>query len=162
MSELAKRHLAGKAKLQNGRRTDLPRDDELPPDEANALKKLQREAERQGCLLSSGGKGGLPPSLVWHVFRRDAKEAPDGGMRFVCKVCGEQGTEENGGLGVHHKFQHITDPTARAKGMLANQQGRRNDPSQMIVICAKDHDKVHQRDRAEHGGKDADEMAEGD
>lgn len=152
MGEISKKLMASKAKLDKGRRTDLPKDDKLQPDEANALKKLQAEAKRQGNLLSSGGKGGLPPSLVWHVFRRDMEDGV-----FRCKVCGEMGTEDNGGLGVHHKYQHITEPKARAKGMLANDEGRRNDPSQMIVICATCHDKVHERDRAQNGGKDADE-----
>lgn len=157
MSELTKKMMANAKPDARGRRTDTPQEDKLAPDEANALKKLQGLAKQQGCLLTSGGKGGLPPSLVLHVFKRDADE--DGNFR--CKVCGETGTDENGGLGVHHKYQHITAPKERRKGVLANKQGRRNDPSQMIVICARDHDKVHQRDRAEYGGKDADEIRKG-
>lgn len=154
MGDLSKKLMAKAKPDANGRRSDMAKDDDLRPDDANALKKLQAAAKKQGCLLTSGGKGGLSPALVWHVFRRDAD---DDGI-FRCKVCGETGTEENGGLGVHHKYQHIAAPKERRKGELANASGRRNDPNQMIVICAKDHDKVHERDREENpGGEDADE-----
>lgn len=136
--------------MQQKRRGDQPpKGDKLRPEETRALRKIKQEAKRAGSFLTSGGKGGLPPSLVLHVMRRD---------NFTCKVCGELGSKENGGIGVHHKFQHITAPKERLKGILANKQGRRNDPEQMTTICAKDHDKVHQRDRRDNGGKDADEM----
>lgn len=134
--------------MEQKRKSDRPKGDRLSPAEANALKKIKREGAAAGSFLTSGGKGGLPPSLVLHVMRRD---------KFTCKVCGELGSKENGGIGVHHKFQHITAPRERLKGILANREGRRNDPEQMTTICAKDHDKVHQRDRKEYGGQDADE-----
>lgn len=153
MGEIAKKLVKSKQRPDEKPEPDQ-QEEKQRPDEANALKKLQAAAKAQGCILSSGGKGGLQSSLVWHVFKRDAEDG-----EFRCKVCGDIGTEDNGGLGVHHKYQHITDPKARAKGVRANEEGRRNDPNQLIVICATCHDKVHQKDRAENPGEpDADEL----
>lgn len=147
----AARKLMGKRDQPGQREHDKP----LPQNEKRALKKLQQSAKKQGCLLSSNGEGGLPPSLIWHVFKRDADE----NGKFRCKVCGEKGTEENQGLGAHHKNQHIAAPAARARGIRDNATGKRNDPAGLIVVCGRDHDAVHQRDRAENPGQpDADEM----
>lgn len=134
------------------RKSDRAQRDQLTPQERKALATIQQEAKERGCFLTSGGKGGLPPQLVLDVFRRD---------KWRCKVCSEKGTKENGGLGVHHKYQHITDPKARAKGVRAIEEGRRNDASQLNAICARCHDNVHERDRDEHGGEDADEVVDG-
>lgn len=155
MSELSKKLMANARPDKKGRRTDTAKDDELTPQEQRAFAKIQSESKEAGSELASGGKGGLPPSLVLGVFRRD---------KWRCKVCGHLGNMKlNGGLSVHHKYQHIQDVTERRKGMAANREGRRNDPSQMTSICAKDHDKVHERDRAENPGEpDADEAGGGD
>jgi len=53
------------------RRRDLAKQDGLPPEESKALAKMQDEAKQRGVTLASGGKGGLPPSLVLGIFRRD-------------------------------------------------------------------------------------------
>lgn len=149
MGEITRKFIASK----KGKQQQQPKDDrdekQLAPDEANALKKMRREADAVGSFLTSDGKGGLDPSLVLGVMRRDG---------FKCKVCGEYGDEEqNGGIGVHHKNQHITAPVEKRKGMQANKEGRRNDPNQLTTICESCHDRVHERDREEYGGEDADE-----
>lgn len=150
MGELARKLVASRQKPKAEEHHDKHDEPKLAPDEENALKKIKSEAAAVGSYLTSDGKGGLPPSLVLGVMRRDG---------FRCKVCGEYGDEElNQGIGVHHKNQHITEPKARHKGVLANREDRRNDPSQLTTICAKCHDAVHQKDRAEYGGKDADEL----
>jgi hypothetical protein len=134
-----------------GRRSDLAKRDKLPPMEREALRKIRREARAAGSFLTSGGKGGLPPSLVLGAFRK---------AKWRCKACGELGSKENQGLGIHHKFQHITAPEERDKGVRAIEEGRRNDPSQIAVVCGRCHDKIHQRDRAENGGEDADDVVD--
>lgn len=151
MSEASRKLMANAKRDGQGRRSDVPKGDRLSPDEQAALNKIRREARSLGSDLTSGGKGGLPPSLVLKVMRRD---------KYCCKVCGELGDmEENGGIGVHHKYQHIQAPEEREKGERANREGRRNDPSQMTTICARCHDDVHEEDRQEHPGEpDADEV----
>jgi len=124
----------------------------LNAEERRALFKIKEGAKKAGSYLASGGEGGLPPSLVLGIFRRD---------KWRCKTCGQLGTEENGGLELDHKYQHITEPKARAKGVLALKQGRKNDPSQIASICHACHNKRHEEDRAEHGGEDAQQMLEG-
>lgn len=145
----------GKPKLDpQGRREDEPQSDTagLSQDEQNALKKIQKGAADRGSFLTHEGKGGLRPSLVLYVMKRDG---------FKCKVCGEYGDKDkNGGIGVHHRYQHITAPKERHKGVLANRQGRRNDPSELTTICERCHNHVHERDRAEYGGEDADDVSE--
>lgn len=157
MGELAKKAMGKTPSPPKGQRNDDgPKQDSS---QKNALKKLQREAKAQGCLLTSGGKGGLDSGLVRHVFLRDANKEGN----FVCKLCGEPGTEENGGLGVHHKFQHIQAPKERAKGIRENKDGTRNTPEALCVICANCHDAVHNRDRAANPGEpDADKAMKGE
>jgi 5-methylcytosine-specific restriction endonuclease McrA len=146
MGEAAKRWAKAQEEI---RKSDRPQEDELRPEEQKALDTIQREAKERHSFLTSGGKGGLPPSLVLGVLRRD---------KYTCKTCGEKGDQDNGGIGIHHKYQHLADSKERKKGMLANKQGRRNDPSQMVTICKRCHDNVHEEDRAENPGeKDADQ-----
>ncbi len=132
----------------DGKRSDLPQKKKLGREERKALMKIKEGAKKAGSLLANGGEGGLPPSLVLGLMKKAG---------FRCKVCGELGTKENGGISLHHKFQHITAPKEKHKGMLALEQGRKNDPSQIVVLCIKDHDAIHEKDRAEHGGEDAGE-----
>lgn len=152
MGDIAKKLMQKSKPDKNGRRSDLPKDDDLPPDEQRALQKIRSEAARAGSFLTSGGKGGLRPSLVLGVMRRD---------EWRCKKCGELGNEiENGGLSVHHANQHIQNPKVRAKGIRANEEGRRNDPGQLHSVCAKCHDDIHEEDRDENPGEpDADKAA---
>lgn len=115
------------------RQSDRSRRDALPAQERGALRAIQREARQRGVLLTSGGKGGLPPSLVLGVLRRDD---------WKCKVCGETGTKDNGGLGIHHKGGIPESGWLRRKGHI-------NDPNNLVSICNRCHDSVHEKARAE-------------
>jgi hypothetical protein len=102
---------------------------QLGGEERKALAKLQDMARRAGATLPNGGKGGLPPSLVLGVMKRD---------HFTCKLCGQQ---EN--IGVHHKggIEHPNSEWLAA-------QGHANTPENLVTICDACHDGVHNRDRA--------------
>lgn len=133
MSEVLAKWAKAKHNGQSERKSDRPQDDELRPGEQKALDKIQKEAKQVKSFLTTGGKGGLPPSLVLGVMRRD---------KYTCKTCGQKGSKENGGLGVHHK-----GGVAESKWLSA--KGHTNDPNNLVSICANCHDKVHEKARAE-------------
>ena len=116
--------------LQNSPRIKLrPKDEkiedepkELHPDEKRALYKLQREARQAGATLHSDGKGGLPPSLVLGVMRRD---------KFTCKECGKKQD-----LQIHHLAGVVTSQKL-------SRMGHANRPEALGTICAACHNKVH-------------------
>jgi hypothetical protein len=123
------------AKIVQGeqRQSDRARQDALPPGERSALRTIRIEAKKAGSYLASGGKGGLPPSLVLGVFRRD---------KWRCKACGELGTRENGGLSVHHKG-------GIPESKWLQQKGHSNDPNNIVAICNNCHDRIHEEARDE-------------
>ena len=84
MSELS-------AKLRQAKQQDHSDDDgpELNAHEQATLAKMQKEATAAGATLATGGKGGLPPSMVLGCLRKGA---------WKCSRCGGQKD-----LGVHHK-----------------------------------------------------------
>jgi 5-methylcytosine-specific restriction endonuclease McrA len=116
------------AARNGGRRADLARGDALPPLERRALVTLRKEARAQESTLTTGGKGGLPPSLVLGRMRRDD---------YKCKSCGRKGGADNGGVGVHHKGG-IVDSAWLSK------KGHRNDFDNLVTICADCHDREHE------------------
>lgn len=118
-----------------GRRKPKPQEKPLHPDESRALGTLQREAKDQGAELANGGKGGLPPSLVLGVFRRD---------KYHCKKCG---LKKN--LGVHHKGGIV-------ESKWLSKKGHHNDPNNVVVMCGKCHDDIHQQAKKE--GVDASQV----
>jgi hypothetical protein len=119
---------------RQSRKSDRPQDDGLKPGERKALWKLRQEAKDLGSQLTSGGKGGLPPSLVLGVMRRD---------KYRCKTCGELGdVEENGGIGIHHKGGIVASKWLSSKG-------HSNDPNNLVTICGRCHDKEHEEAREE-------------
>ena len=115
------------------KRQDRPQERPLSPHEKIALKKLRREAKAAGATLATGGKGGLDPSLVLGVMRRD---------RFKCKRCGGADV-----LSVHHK-QHLDHPVGKWLKKKAKIKGQgRNDPSLIATVCEGCHTSIHNEDR---------------
>lgn len=94
--------------------------------EQKALAILQREAKRAGATLANDGKGGLPPSLVLGVMRRDD---------FTCKRCGKQDD-----LIVHHKGGIV-----RSKKLSA--MGHKNIPQNIVTVCESCEDAQHEQAR---------------
>lgn len=119
---------------QSKRKSDRPQEDDLSSDDRAALRTIQREARKHRAILTSGGKGGLPPGLVLGVFRRD---------RWRCKIHGDRGQGDRGGLGVHHKGG-LENPTSK----WLKKKGHDNDPNNLVTLCKKAHDEIHNRDRA--------------
>lgn len=117
------------------RKSHQPQEDELPPQEQANLKRIQDGAKKAGATLLTGGKGGLPPSLVLGVMRRD---------KFRCKLCG---TAKD--LGVHHKG-------GIAESKWLKKKGHDNDPNNIVTICPSCHDRIHEearKDGTDTGGK---------
>ena len=123
---------------------DLPLEEEKPkglhPDEKRALFKLRREARQNGATLYTNGEGGLPPSLVLGVMRRDS---------FTCVECDGQQA-----LQVHHKAG-VVDSRKISK------LGHINRPEGLEVVCHPCHDKLHEKARAK-GIDSSQVLAEGD
>lgn len=106
---------------------------ELSPQERKALSRLRAEAAEKGAELSNNGRGGLAPSFVLGIMRRDD---------FQCKVHGDRGEGEHGGLQVHHKGG-LDNPTS----LWLKAKGKRNDANNVVTLCAKAHREIHERDR---------------
>lgn len=111
-----------------GRLDDRAKRDELSSAEAKALERVQAEAAAKGATLLTNGKGGLPPSIVLGVMRRD---------EYRCKRCG--GRE---GLSIHHKGGVVASKWLSKKG-------HSMDFNNLTTICGKCHDAVHQQARDE-------------
>jgi 5-methylcytosine-specific restriction endonuclease McrA len=124
--------LAKWAEAEKAARGRPPRSEELRPGERKALWKLRAEAQEVGSHLASGGKGGLPPSLVLGVMRRD---------KYRCKTCGVLGTKDNG-LSVHHKGGIV-------ESKWLSKKGHANDPNNIVSICERCHDRLHEKAREE-------------
>lgn len=140
----------GKALAQmmngKGRRSDLPKRDKITPEQRKALWTLRREAKAAGSDLASGGKGGLDSTLVLGVMRRD---------KYRCKACGELGDfKKNGGLGVHHKSEHLENPKAQRRSRLLGQEDKIDTQANVVSLCQRCHDEVHEKDRAEYGDEE--------
>ena len=134
MSEI----LAKLARLS--RRDDLPRSDGSNDEEKRALIKLRAEAKDRGATLATGGKGGLPSSIVLGRMRRD---------KYQCKVCG---TSKN--LSIHHKGGIVGSKWLSRKG-------HHLDFDNLVTICPSCHDKLH--NKAREDGVDSSQITpEGD
>jgi len=108
--------------------------------EQRALKVQQAEAEDAGATLRNGGFGGLSPSLVLGVMRRDG---------FACKRCG--GQEQ---LGVHHKGGIVDSGRMSALG-------HRSVLENLVTLCERCHGDIH--DDARSRGVDSSQITpEGD
>ena len=120
------------AKLANARKSDRPKRDDLSPDDAAELAKLQKEAKRANAYLASGGKGGLDPHLAHAVFKRD---------KYRCKQCGTRGRSHNG-LTLHHKGGIVSSERE-------SRAGHKNELSNIVTICERCHDTDHKKARKE-------------
>lgn len=129
-------------KFGGGRKPDRARDDELPPGEAKALAILRKEAKAEGSKLATGGKGGLPPSLVLNVMRRANYRCEYDGFPGEAKKarCNELGTEANGGITVHHKGG------IPATAALSN-AGHTTTPKNLATLCGMHHTLLHEKAR---------------
>ena len=101
----------------------------MPSSDAKALDRIQIEAKEHGATLHSQGKGGLPPSIVLGVFRRDG---------WHCHKCG--GTQD---LTIHHKADILASPYLRKLHQVAG----RTDPKNLATICHRCHDSIHEQAR---------------
>lgn len=103
----------------------------LSNEQKRALHNMQTEAKAAGAILKSNGEGGLPPDLVLGVMRRD---------KYTCKVHGDKGEGKFGGIEVHHKGGIVESDWLSKKG-------HKNDPNNIVTLCAKAHDEIHNRAR---------------
>jgi len=124
----------------DGKRSDLPQKKKLNAEERKALAKLKFEAKKRGATLHNGGEGGLPPSLVWHILRRD---------KFECKACGT-----NKDLTLHHKGGIVGSKWL-------SKQGHKTTPENLVVLCNSCHSKMHEEAR-EEGVDSSQVLPEGD
>lgn len=122
-------------KLARNQKPDKEPERKLSANEAKALAKLQAEAKANGATLATEGKGGLAPSLVLGLMRRD---------KFTCKKCGGQKD-----LSVHHKAG-----TPNLVSRALRKRGHSNDPKNLATICKECHDSVHEEDRDAAAQKD--------
>jgi hypothetical protein len=137
MGEAAKTYMAAR---KGERKEDRAQQDELPAPEAKALERLRDEAAAKGATLATGGKGGLPPSLVLGVMRRD---------EYRCHRCGK-----NQDLSLHHKGGIVASKWLSKKG-------HHMDFNNITTLCMKCHDAIHQQARRD--GEDSSQVTpEGD
>lgn len=130
MPNLAKQIVQDRKRKQRKNRHGKP---ELSREERHALHSLRQDAAKKGMKLASAGRGGLPPSLVYKVMKRDG---------FRCKIHGDLGEGDFGGITVHH-VGGILESDWLAK------KGHKNIPSDLVTVCSKGHDAIHQKARAE-------------
>lgn len=118
-------------RLKNG--AERKRYDSLSPHERKAVGIIQADAAKVGSLLASDGIGGLAPSFVLGILRRD---------HFRCTVCGQKGNDDNGGIELHH-LGGIVDC---ARNAIA---GHKVTQANVVTICAHCHDAAHETARAD-------------
>jgi hypothetical protein len=148
----------GKASLDymNAKKKDFtPREPEkkLSAQERLALRKLRREAKAAGATLESNGEGGLAPSLVLGVMRRD---------RFRCT--NEHCPDPKKALTVDHISGHPKEIAASGEARRRKDLkrgvalGHINTPAAIHTLCAHCHDEVHTREREIDSGKKPEPM----
>jgi 5-methylcytosine-specific restriction endonuclease McrA len=116
----------------------------LSAEERLALRRIRVESRRAHAKLKSAGRGGLPPSLVLHVFRRD---------KWRCKRCGTNGPDK-GGLTLHHVGGIVESEWLSKKG-------HKNEPNNIVTLCNACHDTMHEEARKE-GTDSSQVLAEAD
>jgi len=131
MGEKVRQWLAKKAKAEKKPRPPLS------PEERRALRMMRQEARDHGAKLRHPKGGGLSASLVLGVMRRD---------EYTCKIHGDKGEGEHGGLEVHHKGGVVESEWLSKKG-------HKNEKQNLVTLCHKAHDEIH--DRARRDGVDS-------
>lgn len=139
MSHSLRNWIKYKRSLAKGDRKVMSRE------ERQSLHKLRVEARKAGAKLANGGRGGLNPSLVLAVFRRD---------EFTCKVHGDKGEGDHRGLTLHHKGGIVESEWLSKKG-------HKNELNNLVTLCSKAHDEVHTKAR-EEGVDSSQKEPEGD
>lgn len=119
-----------KGPKNNGPSNGKPGQKPLSPQESKDLGTLRSEAKKAGSFLATGGKGGLSPTLVLQVMRRD---------KFTCKACGKKGTPDNG-ITVHHRGGIIASQSLSDKG-------HESKPNNVVTLCEHCHDNMHEKAR---------------
>lgn len=109
---------------QHAKRLERDKEKPLSREERKALHNLRKEAKEHGATLESNGKGGLNPSLVLTVMRRDD---------YTCKRC-----DKNQHLTVHHKGGIV-------ESKWLSQKGHKNEPQNIVTLCADCHDQIHEQ-----------------
>jgi 5-methylcytosine-specific restriction endonuclease McrA len=127
MSQALKKWIAHKRKVEKPQRPPLSKE------ERRSLILLRREARGHGATLKSGGRGGLSPSLVLTVLRRDG---------YQCKVHGDRGEGAHGGLTLHHKGGVV-------ESSWLSDKGHKSVPNNLVTLCVQAHDAIHNKARAE-------------
>jgi hypothetical protein len=94
---------------------------------------MRREARLAGAELKDNGRGGLSPALVLKVMRRD---------EYRCKIHGDRGEGDNGGLSLHHKGGIVA--SARMSNL-----GHKDLLRNLVTVCERAHDELHDAARAE-------------
>ena len=113
-------------------KSNKPAKKQLSKEERRALVLIKQEAKKAKAVLHSDGEGGLAPSLVLYVMRRDG---------YKCKIHGDRGEGKHEGLEVHH-VGGIENPSKR---LLA--KGHLNLPDNIVTLCHLAHGELHDRDR---------------
>lgn len=113
---------------QHAKKLEKDKERPLSAPERKALHLLRKEARKAGTTLASGGKGGLPPSFVLNVMRRDD---------YQCKVCGGRDS-----IGLHHKGGIV-------ESKWLSKKGHKLEANNVVTICDKCHDNIHQKARRE-------------
>lgn len=124
----------------NREKQKKPSKEEHSPAEEKAFAKIRSEAKEAGATLLSDGEGGLPPSLVLGVLRRD---------KFTCKTCGKKKN-----ISLHHKGGVV-------ESKWLSKKGHSNDPNNIATICEECHNRVHEEAR-EKGIDSSQVLPEGD
>ena len=114
-------------------------------EERMSFVKLRREARQHGTVLAHAGRGGIPPSFVLAIMRRDD---------YRCKVHGDRGEGHYGGITLHHKGGIVESDWLSKKG-------HKLELNNLVTLCSKAHDRLHTRARA--AGTDSSQVTpEGD
>jgi 5-methylcytosine-specific restriction endonuclease McrA len=106
---------------------------------------IRKEAKERGSTLARDGEGGLDPNLALKVFRRDDYKC----QVPKCKTARKDVDLDH--IGGHaHEIEE--DPEASKWLKEQAEKGKQNTPEGLHCICARHHDRAHDRERAIDNG----------